>query len=394
MYSRMMTVSRRLEQARREGVSPQDLDAAIVELYRGQCNCSYWHGAFGGIYLPHLRNAVYNHLIAADNLLDKTIGRAAPWVEATADDYDFDGRQEVRLSNDKLVAFISPSRGGHLYELDIRSICHNLLATLTRQPEAYHDKVLAGAQGNGEEVASIHDRVVFKQEGLEQRVQYDAYPRKSLVDHFYDEKISLNAVADGSALERGDFAGGEYEARLRRNPARIQVQMIKRGNAWGVPLKITKGVTAEAGGAELEIAYLIENLPQDRTFHFAVEFNFAGLPAGADDRYFLDANQQRLGQLGQPLDLSAVRRLHLIDQWLGVDVGWSANRNCGLWTFPIEAVSQSEGGFELIHQSVVVQPHWQVRGDEHGRWSVVMRLSLDTRQALERAERAVAAATS
>ena len=29
-------------------------------LYRGQCNCGYWHGAFGGIYLPHLRNAIYH----------------------------------------------------------------------------------------------------------------------------------------------------------------------------------------------------------------------------------------------------------------------------------------------------------------------------------------------
>ena len=44
------------------------------ELYRGQCNCGYWHGAFGGIYLPHLRNAVYQHLIAADNLLDRAVG--------------------------------------------------------------------------------------------------------------------------------------------------------------------------------------------------------------------------------------------------------------------------------------------------------------------------------
>ena len=31
-----------------------------------------------------------------------------------------------------------------MYELDVRSICHNLLATLARQPEAYHRKVLAG----------------------------------------------------------------------------------------------------------------------------------------------------------------------------------------------------------------------------------------------------------
>jgi alpha-amylase len=49
-----------------------------------------------------------------------------------------------------------------------------------------------------------------------------------------------------------------------------------------------------------------------------------------------------------------------------------------LWTFPIETVSQSEGGFELVHQSIVVQPRWLVRGDAAGRWSVTMRLALDT----------------
>ena len=37
--------------------------------------CGYWHGAFGGAYLPHLRNAVFQHLIAADNLLDAAARR-------------------------------------------------------------------------------------------------------------------------------------------------------------------------------------------------------------------------------------------------------------------------------------------------------------------------------
>ena len=48
-------------------------------------------------------------------------------------------------------------------------------------------------------------------------------------------------------LERGDFLTGSYEGKLRRNPGRIQVQLARQGNAWGVPLKITKGVTLEAG---------------------------------------------------------------------------------------------------------------------------------------------------
>ena len=210
MYSRMMMVSRRLEEARQSGISEEVLEGPRRELYRGQCNCSYWHGAFGGVYLPHLRNAVFNHLIAADNLLDQILGKPACWVEGSADDFNFDARPEIQLRNDKLMCLLSPSFGGHMYELDVRSICHNLQASLTRREEAYHRKVLAGANSQEGEVASIHDRVIFKQENLDQRVQYDSYPRNSLVDHFYHPDTSLESVARGEANEIGDFVQGSF----------------------------------------------------------------------------------------------------------------------------------------------------------------------------------------
>ena len=47
----------------------------------------------------------------------------------------------------------------------------------------------------------------------------------------------------------------------------------------------------------------------------------------------------------------------------------------GFWTFPIESVSQSEGGFESVHQSVVVMPHWIVTPDAQGCWQVVMQIT-------------------
>lgn len=392
MYTRMKGVSRRLEQLQEAGRNGDTMEYARTELYRAQCNCGFWHGAFGGIYLPHLRNAVYNHLIAAENLLDRAEQRAEHWVEAQAGDLNFDARQEVSLANDRLVALVAPHRGGQIYELDVRAICHNLGATLTRRPEAYHRKVLAGNQAGADKAASIHDRVVFKQEGLDQRLQYDTYQRKSLLDHFFDNEATLAAIVSGQALERGDFLSGVYEARVRRNPDRIQVQMSRDGNAWGAPLKITKGLTLEAGSNTLEIAYLIEGLPKDRTFHFGVEFNLAGLPSNASDRFFRNAEGRQLGHLGTHLDLQDVDAVGLVDQWLGIDVGFSISRPSGIWTFPIETVSQSEGGFELVHQSVTVIPHWLVTGDQHGRWSVTMNLSLDTSLAESRMERPAAVA--
>ncbi|MCC7086862.1 MAG: DUF1926 domain-containing protein [Pirellulales bacterium] len=401
MYARMMMVSHRLAQHLggsdsaiplphigtngRAGESREELlRQARTELYRGQCNCSYWHGAFGGVYLPHLRNAVYQHLIAADNLLDRAAGRYEPWVEALSDDFNLDGRPDLKLANDRLVALLNPSRGGQLYELDVRGICHNLLATLSRRPEAYHRQVLAGPTAAGGSVIDANSPAKFKQADLDRHLQYDSYQRKSLLDHFFDDQVPAEAVQQNQAMERGDFLGGAYEAKLRRSPDRVQAQLSRNGNAWGVPLRITKGVTLQAGSSTVEIVYLIEGLPRERSFHFGVEFNFSGLPAGAEDRFFYTGDHHRLGQLGARLDLKDIGDLNLVDQWLGIDVGFSFNRPTHLWTYPIETVSQSEGGFELVHQSVCVVPHWHVMSDADGRWTMTMELSLDTTQAESR----------
>lgn len=383
MYARMMMTSRRVAQAEAHGV-PGDGAAgeafknARQALYRGQCNCPYWHGAFGGIYLPHLRNAIYTQLIASDNLLDQATGKTGPYVEATVDDFNFDARQEIRLAGDKLIALLAPAAGGMLYELDVRSICHNLLATLARRPEAYHRKVVAGPSGDDGNIASIHDRVVFKQAGLDQKLQYDPTPRKSLLDHFFDLGTTPDAVHRGEANELGDFVQSFYESKIRRAADRIQVQLTRRGRVAGHEIRVTKGVTMAAGSPTLEIAYLLENVPTDAPLHFGVELNFAGLPSGADDRYFHDGDGTRLGQLGKQLDLSEVTSLGLTDEWLGIDVVLQFNRPTSLWTFPIETVSQSEGGFELVHQSVCTIPHWLVRGDASGKWSVTMQLTAST----------------
>lgn len=405
MYARMMMVSGRLQEAVEQGAIDKQagdhtdgepgnaelLDRAQTELYRGQCNCAYWHGAFGGIYLPYLRQAVYHHLIAADDLLDQAAGRGQTWIEATADDFDFDGRQEVRLANDKLLTLIAPHRGGQLVELDVRAIGHNLLATLTRRPEAYHQKILAGAGQAADEVASIHDLVVCKQEDLDQRIQYDDHSRKALVDLFYDDRATLQTVASGQAKAQGDFFDGSYEARVRRNPDRIHVQLVRQGRVFDVPLKITKGLTLDAGSSMLEIAYLLEGLPQDRSLHFAVEMNFADLPPGLEDRYYHDVKGNRLGQLGTRQDLTDARTLELTDEHLGLDVAVRASRPTNFWAFPVETVSQSEGGFELIQQSVAVVPHWHVRADEHGKWGVTMHLAIDTSRAENHLKEKVAA---
>ncbi len=374
MYCRMLEVSRRLEFARRGNGDKSLLPQAEEHLFRGQCNCPYWHGAFGGIYLPHLRNATYSELIAADNLIERSNGRHGEWVDVTTEDYNKDLFPEIRLANDQLIGYIAPAKGGMLYELDIRGIEHNLLATMQRRPEQYHTKVKQGNSQGSSETASIHDRVVFKQQGLEDLLQYDNSPRKSLVDHFYDHGTTAEDVQRGRATERGDFVAYPYDAKLRRGSGKIQVQLRREGNAWGVPLTITKGITLFAGSHALEITYLIEGLPPGRPLDFGVEFNFAGLPSGAEDRFFYNERCERMGHLGSVLNIESTDYIGMIDQWLGANVQWTSNRPTGLWCFPVATVSQSEGGFELVHQSVCMIPHWVVQGDANGRWTASMDL--------------------
>ncbi len=111
----MMQVSERLAALLAAGEGGDLLDAATIELYRGQCNCSYWHGAFGGVYLPHLRNAVYQQLIAADNLLDQYEGRGWEGDRATGSSStrttttSTAARRSAWPSN-RLKAFIAPGR--------------------------------------------------------------------------------------------------------------------------------------------------------------------------------------------------------------------------------------------------------------------------------------------
>ena len=386
MYSRMMEVSSRLEHARQCGAANRTGKAREIfleaekELYRGQCNCSYWHGAFGGCYLPHLRNAVYHSLIRADNLLD-SLQTHSPSVEAHTADYNLDGQSEIRLSNNQLSAYIEPDCGGRVYELDVRSICHNLLATLSRRPEAYHKKVAAGASANQDECASIHDRVVFKQEGLEKRLQYDVYERKSFIDLFFAPETDINKFIEMRDVLQGDFYNGSWDAVIRRKPGRIQVKMTRQGMACGHKIQITKGLTLNEGSSTLEAAYLLENLPTDAPLHFGVELNFAGMPAGCDDRYYFDEKDVKIDTLGAVRDFNDNRKfLGLKDEWLGLSVGIQVNEPTRFWTFPIQTVSASEGGFEAVHQSVCVVPNWVVVPDSSGKWVMTMKVKIDSRQ--------------
>jgi alpha-amylase len=391
MYARMLEISERVRHAAIESETA-DADSIVREarghLYRAQCNCSYWHGAFGGLYLPHLRNAVYEHLIAADTLLESLNHEGEDWVDVTAKDYNLDARTEVRLASNRLISYFAPVNGGHMYELDIRACKVNLLATLNRREEAYHDKIrAAGEQGGGhgeDDAVSIHDLVRFKQPDLHKRLQYDYWPRKSLVDHFMTPGLNITEFQNGEGAI-GDFATGTYQAEMRSSDTRSEAVLSRTGRVGKHIVRLTKTVSmATDTPGSLRIRYELEDLPRGLPIQFGVEYNFAAIPGGAEDRYYYDDLGQQIGTTDSVLSLENTNRIGVVDEWLGLDVAMDLSREAQIWTMPIQTVSQSESGFELVHQNCAVIPFWHFEVPVDGRWTVEMNLSVDTSMAKAR----------
>jgi alpha-amylase len=121
-------------------------DQALDHLHRGQSNDSYWHGLFGGLYLPDLRAAALGHLIAAQDAADAAAGYPAT---ATLGDLDVDGRDDVLLADAGQVVIVDLAEGAGIRTWDLRAARYPVAAVLRRRPEAYHDALRALEAGTG-----------------------------------------------------------------------------------------------------------------------------------------------------------------------------------------------------------------------------------------------------
>ncbi|MBU1706329.1 DUF1925 domain-containing protein, partial [bacterium] len=88
-----------------------------LPLLRGQCNCPYWHGVFGGLYLPHLRHAVWKQILESERLIDAAEHTNRNWVQISRQDFDSDGKEEILMESESINAYLAPARGGMLFEL-------------------------------------------------------------------------------------------------------------------------------------------------------------------------------------------------------------------------------------------------------------------------------------
>ncbi len=331
---------------------------AKKHIFMAQCNDSYWHGVFGGLYLPHLRGSVYRNLIEAEKILDPE----KPFVEGTSEDVNLDGFEEVVINNNDIKAYFLLKEGGALYELDYKPSLTNIMATLSRRYEGYHDKIKDASSAEvADGTRTIHDMVIAKEEGLDKYLHYDWYRRASLVDHIMEkDAVTFEGFYNSSYREPGDFVKEPYKATIEKDKNLVQVTLSRDGHFWkggrAYPLSVKKSIVLHKGSSELIVDYYVNGEVKE-PFYLGVEFNFSFLGTGGE-RY-IEAGNEKLNLTTQGiLDVSQHVVFHDPYQNINVSVGFDAPSF--VWTHPVEVVSLSEHGFERNYQSTMLMPVWEI----------------------------------
>jgi hypothetical protein len=324
MHKRMLQLS-----ARFDALPPAARSERLRELlYRAQANDAYWHGLFGGLYLPHLRRAVYNAIVELESELDQLSPRPA----LSRTDADMDGAEELFLHNGILQVVARCDSDAALIELDSYSLRHNFGDTLRRREEHYYRKMHVGEHRHfrGEGIASAHDRVSFKHTIGPEDLVPDTRARGLFLDRWRQgEQAQLPAysLGTGSGIEfEGGCEGLAVAKTVTLNDNRVTVRYALRARSAG---------------------------------RFETELNLA-MPScdGVLGRYVFEGGIP--GGFGQPLSLPTMTTLSLEDGVLGGTLEVLCSPPAALEAGPHHTVSQSEDGFEKVMQAVTLRLSWMV----------------------------------
>lgn len=338
MHKRMLGLSARLAALPAE----QRTNEMQQKLYESQANDAYWHGLFGGLYLPHLRRAVYNGLVELEALLDACAPRPAYFIE----DIDLDGVAEAFLQNGTLQAVLKLDRFASICELDAYRLKHNFGDTLRCQDEHYYRKIQPGADHSSAQtaggIASAHDRVSYKHEINAEDIVTDDHPRSLFVDRLNGMFITYRSMA--AALENNHF------------------------QSENTPYPIHKHVMLDDN--RLQVSY---RFTAKLAHGFSTEINLA-LPScdGVGGHYSYQGKIP--GGFGQLLELTGLTEITLNDDTLGGSIVLKTSSPVTLRAQPHFSVSQSESGFEKIMQAAVLLLEWAVTAPE-----LIITLEFNTR---------------
>jgi 4-alpha-glucanotransferase len=368
-YWRMLRLSARVREALERRPDDPRLGAAREDLWRAQGNDAYWHGVFGGAYLPHLRRAAVSALLAAERRLDETVG--APPLSWIRDDLDGDGHSEVAVRTRELAVTLRPDAGGTVTELAFRPHDLDLAGVFTRRREMYHERVkesvVAPAAG---EVKTIHGAPEAKETGLAALLEYDVFRRASLLDGLFPSGPPPDPLSPwaGALVAVGERA---LSCEIVERAGEVEI-VLALPRLDGLPLGVEKRVRIGATGAGLRSRHrLTWGGSEPLQGRWATQLNLTLTAGDAPGRYYRLPGSPSLGSRGA---ISHAKALTLVDEWVGceVDLAWSEPGDAG-WA-PIETVSLSEAGFERIYQGSAVLVSWPVRLAPGASWEVELRI--------------------
>lgn len=342
------------------------LEAAHTRLMAAQCNDAYWHGVFGGLYAPHLRSAVLRNLIQAESLLDKLEPTSKnPVVRLESRDFDVDGQPEILLSAPLFGMAVKPADGGTVSSLRFKPAGIELINSLMRRPEPYHEQVRQKAithEAPREGPASIHDQVWTKEPNLAALLRYDHYARSVFRTYVFP---AVRRWEDFDYLrldENGDLAGGEWKViRSLEQTGTIEMsrEACHRVDGGDVCLRAGKRIQTAAKGSVWELS-CYSTLSTDRAgstpLALGIELVFNLLAPDAHDRYFQAKGVRRPLEFKGEIDAG---QLLIVDEWQRVRIALTGDPQPNWWIVPIETISQSETGYERVYQGSAIMAVWR-----------------------------------
>ena len=298
------------------------------DLYKAQCNCGYWHGLFGGFYYGNIRTAIYENLIKAEKELDKKCNSNSLIVQKA--DFDFDGLPEIVVKNKHLISSFS-QKGGTLLELSYKDKNFNLLNTITRQEESYHDKI------KGRKIKTRKGKIIKKAE-----IIYDKYERLSLVDHLLDKKITLNNFNKQQKFKT--LSGEIYESFSDKKERSVSLNYKYQGKGLEFTKRIKIGLNAE-----MNVGYNFQDDEMLKKFNFATEFNlFFESP-----RYVKFYSGEKELVLNKKSRLRKIKKLKIADNFKGIYLQFDFDE-ADVFIIPIYSFANSQDGLEKVFQEASI----------------------------------------
>ena len=334
---------------------------AQKSLLLSQCNDAYWHGVFGGLYLPHLRYEIWKQLSETLNTLNSNMdGKTMETL-----DFDYDGKEEIWVHSKRFSSIFKPTCGGQLIQHILFSAKNNYQNTLTRRFEAYHKKITdavlekdieSQSKNETQKIPSIHN--IKKDIKEPPQLFYDWYERNSFIDHFFSEKATVEDYEKCDFFEMGDFVNQKYDFEIENGIIVLTRKGgIYKSNTLISRLYLTKIFRLTDGN--INCHYAIKNIGENFiNTRFGIEFNlFPTFLVTGGGGIEIKNETVALFKKSYYEDLNSII---LYDEKQNLRFGIETSRNCNLFYFPVKTVSQSEKGFDTTTQCLSFLPFWKL----------------------------------